>query len=46
MPSAQAVAEIVKCAGTQFSPGIVAAFLQLYKQKEINGKVDIPRQEG
>jgi len=37
---AQAMAEILKCSGTQFSPTTVEAFLQLYAAKEINGKVE------
>jgi putative nucleotidyltransferase with HDIG domain len=40
MPPAEAVAEIIKCTGTQFSPKIAKAFLQLFEQKEINGNLD------
>jgi putative nucleotidyltransferase with HDIG domain len=40
MQPAQAMAEILKCRGTQFSPKTVEAFLQLYEQKEINGNLD------
>jgi HD-GYP domain-containing protein (c-di-GMP phosphodiesterase class II) len=38
MPVAQAVAEIVRCTGTQFSRWAVEAFLQVYEAHELNGE--------
>jgi len=39
-PPQQAVDEIIRCTGTQFSPKVVDAFLQVFKAKEINGNLD------
>ena len=40
MPTKQAIDEIIRCTGTQFSPKVVEAFLYLYEHKGLNGDTE------
>jgi putative nucleotidyltransferase with HDIG domain len=46
MPPRQAADEIARCSGTQFSPRAAEAFMQIYKQKRINGNLEILSEKG
>jgi two-component system, cell cycle response regulator len=43
MPSEQAIEELVRCAGTQFDPAVVEAFVTVLARPTVNPIDEIPR---